>query len=153
MRRLCSESSRPYRGRSARRAIPRVRDGAPLSNGRSDRAEVSRSHSRRGNGRVWHVRGKRAPKEGRTHPAEGRNLRGGTELSLSPQRRSRSAELAGGDPDRERHQRTVGFADEGTVFLAASQAWPLSGTAVCGPARTVVWGPGANNPRLPDWVL
>ena len=29
-------------------------------------------------------------------------------------------------------------------------ALPLYGTAVCGPARTVVWGPGARAPRLPD---
>ena len=36
------------------------------------------------------------------------------------------------------------------VRVESLLALPLQGTAVCGPARTVVWGPGARDSRLPD---
>jgi hypothetical protein len=48
MLRLCSDSSRSYPGRSVRIAVPVTWGCALHGNMPSDRAEVSRSHSRRG---------------------------------------------------------------------------------------------------------
>jgi hypothetical protein len=70
MPRLCSESSRPYPGRSVRLAVAPC-GSALCGNMQGDRAEVSRGHSRRRTSLYGGYGDWKRAQRGRPHPAEG----------------------------------------------------------------------------------
>jgi hypothetical protein len=77
MLRLCSDSSRPYPGRSVRLAVAPC-GSAFHGNMQGDRAEVSRGHSRcRTPVQVAHRLETSPAEQGRTHPTEGPNTEKG----------------------------------------------------------------------------
>jgi hypothetical protein len=78
MLRLCSDSSRSYPGRPARRGVV-LYDSALYGNMQGDRAGVSRCHSRHRKPPLFGgvVGGNEPGEAGRTHPAEGPNSKYG----------------------------------------------------------------------------
>ena len=92
MLRLFSESSRSYPGRSVRLAVAPC-GSALYGNMQGDRAEVSRGHSRRRTSSRGSLMTGNEPEKGKSHPAEGLNMKKVSGPMNSERRRTRTGEL------------------------------------------------------------